>query len=170
MGIPAFGADRRPQHTPERHTLSHMKVAFRPAVAADIEWLVELRAEVLRADLERLGRFDAHRVRERMRRAYRPEWTRVLVVDGHDAGSVTVRPEGDDRWIEHFYVAPALHGQGIGGEVLRSILSAPFGGATRLNVLQGSPARRLYERHGFVVESEDDVDVFMVWRDPSTPS
>jgi hypothetical protein len=30
-----------------------------------------------------------------------------------------------------------------------------------LNVLQGSGARRLYERHGFVVESEDEVDVFM---------
>jgi hypothetical protein len=35
-----------------------------------------------------------------------------------------------------------------------------------LNVLQGSAARRLYERHGFVLESEDPVDVFMV-RPPS---
>lgn len=31
----------------------------------------------------------------------------------------------------------------------------------RLNVLQGSAARRLYGRHGIVVESEDRVDVFM---------
>jgi hypothetical protein len=31
-----------------------------------------------------------------------------------------------------------------------------------LDVLQGSAARRLYERHGFVVESEDAIDVFMV--------
>ena len=31
----------------------------------------------------------------------------------------------------------------------------------RLNVLQASAARRLYERHGFVLESEDAVDVFM---------
>jgi hypothetical protein len=35
-------------------------------------------------------------------------------------------------------------------------------GVVRLNVLQGSPARRLYERYGFVVEAEDAVDVFMV--------
>lgn len=34
-------------------------------------------------------------------------------------------------------------------------------GRYRLNVLRGSPARGLYERHGFVVDSEDDVDVFM---------
>jgi ribosomal protein S18 acetylase RimI-like enzyme len=36
------------------------------------------------------------------------------------------------------------------------------GELVRLNVLQGSPARRLYERHGFTVESQDPVDVFMV--------
>jgi hypothetical protein len=29
-------------------------------------------------------------------------------------------------------------------------------------VLQGSRARALYERNGFVVESEDPVDIFMV--------
>jgi hypothetical protein len=28
--------------------------------------------------------------------------------------------------------------------------------------LQGSRARALYERHGFVVECEDAIDVFMV--------
>ncbi|SBT89042.1 hypothetical protein GA0115233_100692 [Streptomyces sp. DI166] len=32
----------------------------------------------------------------------------------------------------------------------------------RLNVLQGSPAQRLYERHGFTVEDQDPIDVFMV--------
>ncbi|WP_415678941.1 hypothetical protein [Tsukamurella hominis] len=32
----------------------------------------------------------------------------------------------------------------------------------RLNVLVGSPARRLYERHGFETVHEDAVDVFMV--------
>jgi hypothetical protein len=32
----------------------------------------------------------------------------------------------------------------------------------RLNVLQGSPARRLYERTGFVPEHEDSIDVFLV--------
>ncbi|MFE1147143.1 hypothetical protein ACFW42_08430 [Streptomyces albidoflavus] len=38
----------------------------------------------------------------------------------------------------------------------------------RLNVLSGSPARRLYERHGFTLESEDAVDVFLV-REPGPP-
>jgi hypothetical protein len=36
----------------------------------------------------------------------------------------------------------------------------------RRNVLQGCPARRLYERHGFSCETEDPVDVFML-REPA---
>ncbi|MEX8034451.1 N-acetyltransferase family protein [Microbacterium sp. 20-116] len=139
-----------------------MDIRLRPSVPADITWLVELRAEVLRADLERLGRFDEHRVRERLRTGFRPEHTRIIVVDGADAGSLTVRTDGASRWIEHFYLASALQGRGVGGEVLSRVLAEPWDGPTRLNVLQGSPARRLYERAGFTLDSEDEVDVFLV--------
>ena len=137
---------------------------LRPSAIDDIDWLVELRAEVLRADLERLGRFDEHRVRERMRQGFRPEWTRIVVVDGAKVGSITTRPDGATRWIEHFYLAPHAQGAGVGTAVLRAVLAEPFAGDTRLNVLQGSAARRLYERHGFAVDTEDDVDVFMTHR------
>ncbi len=55
-------------------------------------------------------------------------------------------------------------GRGIGSAVLRTLLirtdaeRAPV----RLDVLRGSAARRLYERHGFTLEREDAVDVFLV--------
>ena len=142
-----------------------MMTYLRPSVAADLEWLVELRAVVLRPDLERLGRFDEHRVRERMRRAFRSELTRIIVVDGVDAGSIAIRIDDDGvRWIEHFYLAPETHGRGIGGAVLRTVLDEPHDGDTRLNVLHGSAAQRLYTRHGFVEDSDDGVDVFMSLR------
>lgn len=138
-----------------------MDVTLRPSAPADLEWLVELRADVLRADLERLDRFDEHRVRDRMRAAFRPEWTRVIVVAGEDAGSITVRPDGAIRWIEHFYLPAHLHGRGIGSVILRTVLAEAREHTVKLNVLQGSPARRLYERHGFTLDAEDDVDVFL---------
>lgn len=48
--------------------------------------------------------------------------------------------------------------------VLRTLLERIDAGGVpvRLNVLQGSPARRLYERHGFTVEDQDPIDVHMV--------
>ncbi|BCW60559.1 GNAT family N-acetyltransferase [Arthrobacter sp. StoSoilB20] len=142
--------------------------ALRPAVASDAAWIAELRAVVMRPDLERLERFDPVRVRERFLNGFQPEHTSIIHSDGVDAGVIAVRPEPDSQWIEHFYLAPAHQGKGLGGQVLRHVMAAsvderPF----RLNVLQGSPARHLYERHGFVLENEDPVDVFMVAPNPS---
>lgn len=123
--------------------------------------LVELRAEVLHDDLERLGRYDPARVPQRMRDAFEPANTRVIVVAGADVGSITARQNAYERWIEHFYLATAIQGQGVGGRVLRMVLAEDRLRPVRLNVLQGSPARRLYERNGFVVYAQDEVDVFM---------
>lgn len=139
--------------------------ALRSAVAADVEVIAELRATVMRADLERLGRYDEHRVRQRLRDSFSPQHTSIVVIDRQLAGCVTVRPaEGGRWWLEHFYLAPHHQGRGLGSDVLRTILARTDaqGVAVGLNVLQGSAARRLYERHGFVVEDQDPIDVFMV--------
>jgi len=150
---------------------------IRPAVRADVETVAELRAVVLRADLERLGRYDAHRVRQRLRDGFEPGHTWVIEVGGLFAGCVALRPDADARchWLEHFYLAPGFQGGGIGSGVLGELLErcdrdgVPV---VRLNVLRGSPARRLYARHGFTVEIgdyEDPVDVFMVREAPGRP-
>lgn len=141
-----------------------MVVTLRPSTDADLEWLLELRAEVLRGDLERLDRYDPVRVRERMRSAFDARNTRVIVVDGSDAGCISVRPEAEARWLEHFYLSAAVQGRGVGGRVLRKVLREDDPRPLRLNVLRGSAARRLYERHSFVMDTEDDVDVFMTHR------
>jgi GNAT superfamily N-acetyltransferase len=137
---------------------------MRGAGLADVETIVELRAVVMRPDLERLGRFDEHRVRQRLRDGFSPGHTSVILADGAFAGCVTLRPAADGRWLEHFYLDPGVQGRGLGSAVLRALLARTDaeGAAVRLKVLQGSGARRLYERHGFVVEGEDPIDVSMI--------
>ncbi|MEO7269380.1 MAG: GNAT family N-acetyltransferase [Knoellia sp.] len=137
--------------------------ALRQAEASDASWVAELRAEVMRPDLERLGRYDPIRVRQRFLNGFQPQVAHVIAVTGAEVGLIAVRPEAEETWIEHFYLQPDYQGSGLGGQVLRWALQResderPF----RLNVLQGSPARRLYERHGFVFEREDPIDVWMV--------
>ncbi|MFF7441130.1 GNAT family N-acetyltransferase [Streptomyces sp. NPDC008122] len=147
--------------------------ALRPGRAEDVEPMAELRAEVMREDLVRLGRYDEHRVRQRLRDGFSPEHTSVIEVDGALAGCVTVRPyeDGEGLWLEHFYLAPSTRGRGLGTAVLRGLLDRADaeGAPVRLVVLQGSAARRLYEREGFGLESEDPVDVLMV-RNPRRPA
>ncbi|MEV6104068.1 GNAT family N-acetyltransferase [Streptomyces sp. NPDC051940] len=142
---------------------------IRPASAADTESIAELRAVVMRPDLERLGRYDAVRVRQRFRDAFVPEHAWVIEADGGAfAGSVALRPDGDAHWLEHFFLDPRLQGRGIGSAVLSRLLRRCDEDSVRvrLNVLQGSPARRLYERHGFTFVSEDPIDVYLV-REPA---
>ena len=117
----------------------------------------------MRPDLERLGLWDTGRVRTRFLDAFDPAHTVVIQINGEDVGLIAVRPEADSQWIEHFYLEPEHQGRGIGGAVLGQAMDQhrdhrPF----RLNVLQASPARALYERHGFVFDHADLVDVVLV--------
>ncbi|MEV7278170.1 GNAT family N-acetyltransferase [Streptomyces sp. NPDC093111] len=143
---------------------------IRAARAADVEPVAELKAVVMRDDLERLGRYDAHRVRQRLRDEFRPEHTSVVEVDGAFAGCVAFgpHPHGPGRYLAHFYLAPEAQGRGLGTAVLTALLDRADadGVPVRLTVVQGSAARRLYERAGFTIESEDPVDVRMV-REPA---
>ncbi|MFI6034117.1 GNAT family N-acetyltransferase [Streptomyces sp. NPDC051315] len=142
--------------------------SLRPATAADVEAVADLRAVVLRPDLERLGRYDEHGVRQRLRDGFVPAHTRIIEIGGVLTGCVALRPAADAHWLEHFYLAPSAQGRGIGSAVLTGLLrdTDRTGTRVRLDVLRGSPARRLYERHGFVREREDAVDVFLV-REPA---
>ncbi|WP_149552082.1 GNAT family N-acetyltransferase [Streptomyces marokkonensis] len=141
---------------------------LRPATASGVEAVAEPRAVVLRADLERLGRYDARRVRQRLRDGFGPAHTWVTEAGGAFGGCVAPRPAADRHWLEHFYLAPEHQGGGIGSDVLRHLPARcdRDGGAVRPNVLRGGPARRLYERYGFTPETEDPVDVFMVREPP----
>ncbi|MEU2910574.1 GNAT family N-acetyltransferase [Streptomyces massasporeus] len=145
---------------------------IRPARPADVEAIAELRAVVMRPDLERLGRYDEHRVRQRLRDGFSPGHTSIITSAGTFAGSIALRPSDSGHWLEHFYLDPALQGRGLGSAVLRALLTRTdtSGDLVRLNVLWGSPARRLYERHGFTVETQDPIDVFMLRRPKGNPA
>lgn len=137
---------------------------LRPAEDSDVEPIAELRAVTLRPALESLGRYEENRVRQRLRDGFAAEHTWVIEVEGEFAGCIALRPADDAYWLEHFYLHPRLHSQGIGSAVLSRMLERCDREhvVVRVNVLHGSAARRLYERHGFTVVTETPVDIFML--------
>lgn len=58
---------------------------------------------------------------------------------------------------------PNYQSKGFGSHVSRKLLeqNEVKGKRVTLNVLQGSSAKRIYERFGFKVESENLIDVYM---------
>lgn len=140
-----------------------MMIAFQPARFEDFERLVELRLRVMREHLERVGRFDPVRARERFRSGFVPEEMRLIEVDGGFAGCVTLKPDSQGFELMHFYVEPAFQNRGVGGGVLRLVCAEAdaLGRPIHLGVLKGSPAVRFYERHGFQHAHEDAWDFFL---------
>lgn len=136
---------------------------LQPASIDDANWIAELRALVLKDDLTRLNRYDEVRVRQRFLNSFQPDCTQVITVQGLPVGCIAMRPEGGGYVLEHFYIHPDDQGKGIGSAVLAEVLSDTrlHGQTVTLNVLQGSSARRLYERYEFKLSEQDEVDVFM---------
>ncbi len=138
-------------------------IAFAPADESDFERLLDLRIRVMRAQLERIGRFDPARARARFRDGFVPAHARLILVDGAVAGCVSLVPGDEGLELMHFYLEPASQGAGVGGEVLRRLCAEADarGLPIRLEVLKHSPARRLYERHGFAFTHDDQWDDFL---------
>jgi GNAT superfamily N-acetyltransferase len=87
----------------------------------------------------------------------------VIVRDGEDIGVLTVEERADELFLSQIYILPEHQGQGIGTALIRSVLQrgAELDLPVRLRVLRVNPARRLYERLGFVVTAETDTRFFM---------
>jgi len=139
--------------------------SLRAATPQDAEWLADLKAAAMRPDLERLGRWDHGRARARFLETYVPSTTYIIVLENEDVGCVTVRPEPDAWWIEHFYLWPRVQGRGIGGQVLQHAMATHRDGRPfMLAMMRDSPARRLYERHGFTYDYDDRNGVDQIFR------
>ncbi len=140
------------------------QITFRTATEDDFEALLDLRMRTLRPHLERLGRYDPVRGRERFRRGFSPDHTRLILADGAVAGCVTLKEIPAGLEIEHFYLEPALQNGGIGSEVLRRLLAEAdtLGLPVTIGVLKQSPAARFYRRQGFAFSHEGPFDNYFV--------
>jgi GNAT superfamily N-acetyltransferase len=136
------------------------RVTFEPAVAADAEALVALRIAAMRESLERIGRFDPQRARDRFLSGFDPAQTRHVLADGVRIGLVVVRSRDDGLLLDHLYLAPHAQGRGIGAAVLSDVLARADASRlpVRVSALRGSDANRFYQRHGFEQAQQGEWD------------
>ena len=144
-----------------------MKLTFVDTNQSDADLLVQLRIDAMRESLERIGRFDLQRARDRFLSTFDPGLCKLILVDGIAAGFFVVRHVEDHLSLDHLYIVPKHQGLGIGSAVLAGILldadlrSIPV----RLGALRGSDSNRFYQRHGFVKTAEAERDIYYI-REP----
>jgi GNAT superfamily N-acetyltransferase len=136
------------------------RITLEPAAQSDFEALVAIRIEAVRESLERIGRFDRVRARERFRSGFSLEHTKHIAAGAERVGFVVTRPHEQYLLLDHLYVRPAHQGRGIGARVLQHV----FAQAESLRVpvevgaLRGSDSNRFYTRHGFLLVEQRELE------------
>jgi N-acetylglutamate synthase-like GNAT family acetyltransferase len=138
-----------------------VSVAFRPAEEADFERLLDLSVRTMRADLERVGRFDPARRRARMRGHFEAGSLRVIEAEGAAIGCLGLYPREGERELHSFFLEPAVQGRGLGAAVFTALRAGHPGQGWWIEVLKGSAARGFWERQGFVLAGESAFDWIM---------
>jgi GNAT superfamily N-acetyltransferase len=135
-------------------------LALAPARDDDFEALLSLRLAAMRESLERVGRFDPQRARERLSRGYQPAHTRHILRKGELIGFVVVVPRDEGWLLDHLYVHPSAQGEGVGSWVLAQVLAEADAVHKPVSVtaLKHGDANRFYQRHGFELQAEGEWD------------
>ena len=146
------------------NSISGESITLTDAAPDDFEALLALRIAAMRESLERIGRFDPARARERFWSGFSAGHTRHIEVARNRVGFVAVRPQTDCLLLDHLYIHPGAQGQGIGAAVLvRTIEEARVKGlALRVGALRESASNRFYLRHGFLLVGQGEFDNYYI--------
>lgn len=135
-------------------------LVFVAATALDADALVALRIAAMRESLERVGRFDPVRARDRFLAGFVPGATHHIERANVRVGFFVVKQQDGGLLIDHLYIHPHCQGQGLGGAVLAHVFAQADAQAVpvRVGALRGSASNRFYLRHGFVLVETGEFD------------
>nr|WP_158099118.1 GNAT family N-acetyltransferase [Pseudomonas caspiana] len=143
-------------------------VTLTPAQQSDLDDLVAIRIEAMRESLERVGRFDPVRARERFVSGFEAGNTRYIEVAGERVGFVVVKQQGAELLLDHLYLKRVAQGSGVGAAVLSLIFQEADAVALPIKVgaLKESDSNRFYVRHGFQFLESGEFDHYYVRFNP----
>src|SRR5262249_15456922 len=101
--------------------------------------------------------------RAHFRRYYADASFLIVCLDGRPIGRLYAHYTRQDVRLLDISLLPDTRGQGIGRSLLETVLkeAARLDAPVTLHVAVGSRARRLYERLGFRIVTEDVMNLFM---------
>jgi ribosomal protein S18 acetylase RimI-like enzyme len=149
---------------------------LRPAVPQDREFLFLLYASTRAHEVAAFGwaaaqqeaflRMQFNAQQQWYETVYSQAEHQIIENTSGPIGRMIVLREHDAMHLVDISLLPEYRGQGIGAELIRSLIShcARLGASLRLQVLKTNPALRLYERLGFVRSGEDQMYVQMELR------
>ena len=139
------------------------KIDLRPAREDDFDFLWQLHRDELQEYVAAIWGWDEGWQLDRFREHFDPGKREIILYQGQTAGTVGVEWQVDALYLAYIAINSAYQGRGLGTAILQRLIreagerELPL----TLTVLRGNPAKRLYERLGFVVTKESEIRFWM---------
>jgi GNAT superfamily N-acetyltransferase len=126
---------------------------LRDTTEADSELCFQIKKKSFGDYIEEIWGLDEGVQRRFHEKDFEPSKFRIVQLGDLDIGLLGVRAGGNSMWVGQTYILPLHQNQGYGTHLIRDVISeAELQGKTvKLQVLKTNPARRLYDRLGFLV-------------------
>jgi ribosomal protein S18 acetylase RimI-like enzyme len=148
---------------------AELGIAYRPMVEADLPFVEALYASTRTEELaltgwpetqQRAFLAQQHRAQHQYYRSQFAEAEWLIVERGGEAiGRLYLDKRDDLHRVIDISLVPAARGRGIGGAILTDVIAAADaqGKSVSIHVEMHNPARRLYDRLGFVTVADEGI-------------
>lgn len=143
-----------------------MNITLRPATEKDVDFLLLLRASTMQPYLQEIG-MPTDRADYLSRIRYQFEHAKIIEVDGKAAGLFKAYFDQHQQvWhLVQIQVHADFQGKQIGHRLISELLdqARETNKKVLLSVIKVNPAKRLYDRLGFVQYGETEHEFLMQW-------
>ena len=151
------------------------EISLRPATSLDQPFLIAVYAESREAELAATGWSDEEKsafcrsqfeAQDAHYREHFPGCEFLVIEEGtKPVGRLYIDRRPDEIRLVDIALLKDRRGRGIGGRLIQGILdeAANNGLMVRIHVERSNPARRLYDRLGFMVEEEGEIHDLLAW-------
>jgi ribosomal protein S18 acetylase RimI-like enzyme len=138
-------------------------VKLRPAAPEDADFLYGVLKATMQEYVAQTWGWDEEWQQAHFREHFDPSKDQVIVLKGEDIGVLSVEPRQDHVFLSKIYILPQYQRLGIGTRLIRAVLERAHRRdvPVTLRVIKVNPARRLYERLGFVQVGETESHYLM---------
>ena len=119
----------------------------------------------------KLGTWNQSEVLENFEKYYVRDESRIIVIDGRDAGWMQVAETSDDIELVQLHILEMYRNQGIGTRLITDLLARANreGKTMSLSVIRSNRAQELYRRIGFIVIDEEPAKLHLRWVGANIP-
>ena len=138
---------------------------LRAATMDDYDFLYNLLVATMKRYVEQTWGWNELYQQRRFREKFHPKDYKIIVVEDRDVGVISTERWRSELFLAEIQICPEYQRRGIATSILRDLMrkaeqqQIPL----TLQVLRVNPARRLYERLGFVVMAENETHAQMQW-------